>query len=135
LSRNLNKNETIIGFVAVPGDTDCICVTLFRVYLLGMPPEEIAYYMSWIPIIAGISGAIIFGYISDSLVKRGWGALGRLVVIAGMHFTVVPLIAGVVFAPLYGVFAFVFFDELLQRYFIAGTVCVCEPFRFVKSHQ
>lgn len=86
----------------------------------GLSETTVAAYMSWIPIVGGIPGAIFFGWISDQLVKNGWGALARLGVVAGMHVLAVPMIAGVVFTPMMGTFAFVFFDEVLQRYFISG---------------
>ena len=43
-----------------------------------------------------------------------------------MHTLAIPMIAGVVFTPVNGAFAFVFFDEVLQRYFISGETCCLE---------
>lgn len=41
---------------------------------------NIGAYLSWIPLIGGISGATVGGYIADRLAKK-YGEIGRLVVL------------------------------------------------------
>eukprot|EP00479_Gromia_sphaerica_P013880 TRINITY_DN7982_c0_g1_i1.p1 TRINITY_DN7982_c0_g1~~TRINITY_DN7982_c0_g1_i1.p1 ORF type:complete len:87 (+),score=8.52 TRINITY_DN7982_c0_g1_i1:67-327(+) len=41
----------------------------------GLDEAEVASFLSWIPIVGGVSGAAFFGFVSDALVTRGYGIL------------------------------------------------------------
>ncbi len=47
---------------------------------LGQTPQQIAGYMSWIPLVGGSLGVVAGGFISDRLVKNH-GPTGRVLVI------------------------------------------------------
>lgn len=63
---------------------------------LGQTPEEIAYYMSWIPLVGGIVGVLLGGFISDRVVKRV-GPHARLLVLVVSQVVASPFVAGALY--------------------------------------
>ncbi|XP_065182969.1 D-galactonate transporter-like [Sycon ciliatum] len=59
---------------------------------------NVAFYMSWVPLVGGVLGAAIGGFASDRLSKK-YGLQGRLMLLVGSQLLAVPFAFGVVYLP------------------------------------
>jgi MFS family permease len=59
----------------------------------GMTSYRFSSFMGWIPLVAGSSGAILGGYVSDQIVRKQ-GPIGRVTVLCGSNFIAAPFLVG-----------------------------------------
>eukprot|EP00904_Undaria_pinnatifida_P007739 jgi/Undpi1/4095/HiC_scaffold_16.g07462.m1 len=90
---------------------------------VGMPPSELEWFVSWVPLVGGSIGAMVGGFLSDRLAQR-LGTAGRLWVVIVSNALASPFAVGVLLAPYPWCFLCLLGVELLGEMWIGVVLAV-----------
>lgn len=99
---------------------------------VGMPPSELEWFVSWVPLVGGSIGAMVGGFLSDRLAQvrtGGDGGVGTVFITGTVSVCVTVAVA---FAELFLFFVSVVFFMCISCTSIVSCLCFisccCSPF-------